>query len=87
MPAAQISADDIIRELAMQPHPEGGWYVQTFRDAQGGARGHSTAIYYLLKSGSARTGTASTMPLKSGTTTPEHRWRFTGPRTAGRSKR
>ncbi len=46
-----MSPDDIIRELGMQPHPEGGWYVQTFRDTEGGSRGHSTAIYYLLKVG------------------------------------
>ncbi|MDM9621505.1 cupin domain-containing protein [Rhizobium sp. S96] len=51
MSSALVSADDIIRELSMQPHPEGGWYVQTFRDTDGGARGHSTAIYYLLKAG------------------------------------
>ena len=43
--------EDIVRELGMQPHPEGGWYVQTFRDGQGEARGHSTAIYYLLQAG------------------------------------
>lgn len=35
----------------MEPHPEGGWYVQTFRDTEGGTRGHSTAIYYLLEEG------------------------------------
>ncbi|MBZ9793668.1 cupin domain-containing protein [Rhizobium sp. 3T7] len=46
-----MSPDDIIRELAMEPHPEGGWYVQTFRDTEGSSRGHSTAIYYLLKAG------------------------------------
>ncbi|EPE95666.1 cupin domain-containing protein [Rhizobium grahamii] len=46
-----MSPDDIIRELGMEPHPEGGWYVQTFRDTEGGSRGHSTAIYYLLKAG------------------------------------
>ncbi|MFF0921450.1 cupin domain-containing protein [Rhizobium leguminosarum] len=46
-----MSPEDIIRELGMQPHPEGGWYVQTFRDATGGERGHSTAIYYLLTRG------------------------------------
>jgi len=46
-----MSPDDIIRELGMQPHPEGGWYVQTFRDIKGGSRGHSTAIYYLLTAG------------------------------------
>ncbi|MBB3456599.1 hypothetical protein FHT86_004910 [Rhizobium sp. BK313] len=42
---------EIIEALSMQPHPEGGWYVQTFRDEHGGARGHSTAIYYLLQAG------------------------------------
>ncbi|WP_028748678.1 cupin domain-containing protein [Rhizobium mesoamericanum] len=46
-----MSPDDIIRVLGMQSHPEGGWYVQTFRDTDGGSRGHSTAIYYLLKAG------------------------------------
>ncbi len=35
----------------MRPHPEGGWYVETFRDSAGGARGHSTAIYFLLERG------------------------------------
>ena len=45
----QVTA--IIETLSMQRHPEGGWYVQTFRDEQGGARGHSTAIYYLLEAG------------------------------------
>ncbi|WP_087000373.1 cupin domain-containing protein [Rhizobium sullae] len=43
--------DEIIAALSMQPHPEGGWYVQTFRDDNGGDRGHSTAIYYLLRAG------------------------------------
>lgn len=42
---------DIIETLGMQRHPEGGWYVETFRDGNGGARGHSTAIYYLLEAG------------------------------------
>ncbi|MCF1461404.1 MULTISPECIES: cupin domain-containing protein [Rhizobium/Agrobacterium group] len=44
-------ADEIIAALAMQPHPEGGWYSETFRDSKGGPRGHSTAIYYLLQAG------------------------------------
>ena len=35
----------------MARHPEGGWYVETFRDPAGGARGHSTAIYFLLEKG------------------------------------
>jgi predicted cupin superfamily sugar epimerase len=46
-----MSPDEIIAALGMQPHPEGGHYVQTFRDAAGGQRGHSTAIYFLLKRG------------------------------------
>ncbi|RFB89463.1 cupin [Rhizobium leguminosarum bv. trifolii] len=46
-----MSPEDIIRELGMQPHPEGGWYAETFRDTAGGERGHSTAIYYLLTTG------------------------------------
>ncbi|AHF85875.1 cupin [Rhizobium leguminosarum bv. trifolii WSM1689] len=46
-----MSPEDIIRELGMEPHPEGGWYAQTFRDTAGGERGHSTAIYYLLTRG------------------------------------
>ena len=41
-----------IREtLAMQRHPEGGWYAEIFRDTAGGPRGHCTAIYYLLEEG------------------------------------
>lgn len=46
-----MEPDDIIRILGMRQHPEGGWYVETFRDAGGGSRGHSTAIYYLLQAG------------------------------------
>ncbi|GGA87798.1 cupin [Brucella endophytica] len=44
--------EEIRSTLAMQPHPEGGWYVETFRDnAATGGRGHSTAIYFLLEAG------------------------------------
>jgi len=39
----------VIETLGMKPHPEGGWYVETFRDAPEGGRGHSTAIYFLLE--------------------------------------
>lgn len=36
----------------MQAHPEGGWYVETWRDADGpDGRARSTAIYYLLEAG------------------------------------
>lgn len=43
-------ADRIIALLHLAPHPEGGHYRQTWRDLSGGgARGHSTLIYFLLK--------------------------------------
>ena len=49
---AETLTPDLIRAtLSMQRHPEGGWYAETFRDGAGGARGHSTAIYYLLEEG------------------------------------
>jgi len=43
------SSAEIIATLGLKPHPEGGWYAETFRDGAGGARGHSTAIYFLLE--------------------------------------
>ncbi|MCO6188159.1 cupin domain-containing protein [Rhizobium sp. L1K21] len=46
-----MKADTIVKKLGMFRHPEGGWYVETFRDPKGGPRGHSTAIYYLLEQG------------------------------------
>ncbi|MVW78944.1 cupin domain-containing protein [Bordetella sp. 02P26C-1] len=48
-----MDARDIINTLGMQRHPEGGWFVETFRDTQGNGRAHSTAIYYLLEAGDA----------------------------------
>jgi uncharacterized protein len=46
-----VGAAEIIEALGMREHPEGGWYVETFRDSDGGTRSHSTAIYYLLQAG------------------------------------
>lgn len=50
---AALSAADIIRHLGLQPHPEGGQFRETFRDARTDAAGRavSTAIYYLLARG------------------------------------
>lgn len=49
---AGLTAAEIIDRLGMRPHPEGGWYVETFRDeAMQGARATSTAIYFLLEEG------------------------------------
>jgi predicted cupin superfamily sugar epimerase len=47
------SAADIIARLELQPHPEGGYYRETFRDARtdAGGRARSTAIYFLLARG------------------------------------
>ena len=42
-------ADRLIALLNLKPHPEGGYFRETFRDGDG--RGHSTAIYFLLKAG------------------------------------
>jgi predicted cupin superfamily sugar epimerase len=49
-------ADRLIDLLDLKPHPEGGCFRETFRDAppagrDGEGRGHSTAIYFLLKAG------------------------------------
>lgn len=45
-------AERIIRILKLKPHPEGGYFRETFRDPKG-KRAHSTAIYFLLKKGQA----------------------------------
>jgi uncharacterized protein len=46
------SAAEIIEALRLRPHPEGGYYRETFRDATvTGGRAASTAIYFLLAKG------------------------------------
>lgn len=45
------SASDIIDAFELAPHPEGGWYRQTFVDRAGDGAVRSTAIYYLLAAG------------------------------------
>ncbi len=45
-------ADRLIALLDLKPHPEGGYFRETFRDT-GPGRAHSTAIYFLLKAGQA----------------------------------
>ncbi len=46
------TAREIIDALGLQPHPEGGWYRETWRAAaEPGARAAGTAIYYLLDAG------------------------------------
>ncbi|MEZ4650440.1 MAG: cupin domain-containing protein [Candidatus Eisenbacteria bacterium] len=47
-----MNADDIITALGLGPHPEGGWYRETWRHEPGdGSRGAGTAIYFLLRAG------------------------------------
>lgn len=48
-----LTASEIIARLGLQPHPEGGHYRETFRDARtvDGERAASTAIYFLLARG------------------------------------
>lgn len=49
---ATLDPARIIAILGMQPHPEGGHYVETFRDVPaGGGRGATTGIYFLLRAG------------------------------------
>lgn len=46
-------AAQLVRELALTPHPEGGFYRETYRAAQAvdGGRSASTMIYFLLRAG------------------------------------
>ncbi|BAK65010.1 conserved hypothetical protein [Sphingobium sp. SYK-6] len=42
----------LIERLQLQPHPEGGWYRETWRaGAAPGARAGATAIHFLLEAG------------------------------------
>lgn len=47
-----ITAPEIISLLDLAPHPEGGWFKETFRDEPGpDGRARSTAIFFLLQAG------------------------------------
>src|SRR5262245_7594924 len=46
--AQGLTAEDVIRLLDLEPHPEGGRYRQTFKDTRTvDGRAASTAIYFL----------------------------------------
>ncbi|MCC8403465.1 cupin domain-containing protein [Paraburkholderia sp. MMS20-SJTN17] len=62
MPDSRSIADELIRRFELKPHPEGGFFAETYRsDARvlragqpgktDGTRAASTAIYYLLRDG------------------------------------
>jgi predicted cupin superfamily sugar epimerase len=51
-------ASDLVERLGLEPHPEGGWYRETWRspvtfepDGYDGPRHAATAIYFLLHPG------------------------------------
>jgi predicted cupin superfamily sugar epimerase len=45
-----MTAEEVVRLLGLAPHPEGGFFKETFRAPAGdGERAASTAIYYLLR--------------------------------------
>lgn len=46
-----MTAEEIIRKLELQPHPEGGWYRQTWVGPDVGGRASGTAILFLLRAG------------------------------------
>lgn len=47
-----MTANEIIESLNLQPHPEGGFYRQTWQ-AENDGRAVGTCIYFLLKDGGA----------------------------------
>jgi len=53
MTSSCLSADQVVRILCLNPHPEGGYFRETFRDRATDAAGRaaSTAIYFLLVGG------------------------------------
>ena len=46
-----MTAEAIIAKLGLQPHPEGGWYRQTWVGPLVEGRASGTAILFLLKAG------------------------------------
>lgn len=47
-----MTAEEIVARLDLTPHPEGGWYRQTWiAEAKGGDRPVGTAILFLLAAG------------------------------------
>jgi predicted cupin superfamily sugar epimerase len=50
-PSQSIRAQDVIDKLDLKPHPEKGYYKETFQDPGtiAGKRSYSSAIYYFLE--------------------------------------
>lgn len=48
--AREYTAQEVIEALNLSPHPEKGYYIETFRDSNlSNNRSSSTCIYYLLE--------------------------------------
>lgn len=48
----ELDASAVVELLGLEPHPEGGHYIETYRDvAKDGGRGSCSSIYYLLAAG------------------------------------
>lgn len=47
-----MTAEQLIETLGLEPHPEGGWYRETWRaEAPPGERSASSAVYYVIQPG------------------------------------
>jgi predicted cupin superfamily sugar epimerase len=47
-----MNAEILIAALDLQPHPEGGWYRESWRaEAPDGQRATASAVYYLMERG------------------------------------
>jgi hypothetical protein len=52
MPLSDADPDRIVETLGLAPHPEGGWYRETWvAAAEDGARPAGTCIWFLLRAG------------------------------------
>jgi predicted cupin superfamily sugar epimerase len=47
-----MTADELIQALGLAPHPEGGWYRETWRaEAKAGERAAASAVLYVIEPG------------------------------------
>lgn len=83
-------ADRLIAALGLSPHPEGGFYRETFRDSAADTQGRSvsTAILFLLRAGEVsawhRVDAAEIWHYYRGATLELTTWNGQGPCTIAR---
>ena len=47
-----MTAEELVKLLELKPHPEGGWYRETWRTpSPDGKRAAASAVYYLIQPG------------------------------------